>query len=690
MTKAALLIELLTEELPPKALRQLGDSFATALVADLRAHAFIDAAAAHRTFASPRRLAVLVQDVSAQAPDREVLVKGPSLKVGLDAAGKPSPALLGFARKQGVDVEVLERLQDGKNEVFAYRKTERGSRLADVLQEIIAAALKRLPIPKMMRWGAGDAEFVRPVRGLVALHGETVVPTSLFGLQAGRRTCGHRFLASRPLDIASADTYESTLERDGKVIACFERRLALIRESLQEAAGEAVIAADEALYAEVTALVELPVVYEGRFDAAFLEVPQECLMLTMRQNQKYFPLIGKDGRLLNRFLLVSNMEAADPGEIVRGNERVLRARLADAQFFYDQDRKQPLATLVPKLADVVYHNKLGSQLQRVERIESLASAIAGQLDADQALATRAAHLAKADLLTGMVGEFPELQGIMGRYYARHDNEAEAVANAIEAHYRPRFAGDELPGDAIGDAVALGDKLDTLVGIWGIGLAPTGDKDPFALRRAALGVARILVEHALPLDVLELLELAERQFAPGVIAASTVADVHAFLLDRLRSYLRDRDFAADEIEAVIASSPSRLDTIVPRLAAVRAFRQLPEAESLAAANKRIHNILKKATDPHAAAPQPELLQEPAEQALHDTLQSLAPGIDAHMQARRYTEALSALAGARNAVDRFFDEVMVMTDDAAVRANRLALLGALEDLMNRVADISRLAA
>jgi len=686
---ASLLVELLTEELPPKALRQLGDAFAQGLVAELRAQGFASPDAPYTAYASPRRLAVLVKEVAAQAPDREIVVKGPSVKAGLDTEGRPTPALLGFARKQGVAVEALERMQDGKHEVFAYRRSERGARLAEFLTGALEAALKRLPIPKMMRWGAGDAEFVRPVRGFVALHGEAVVPCSVLGLAAGRSTLGHRFLSTGPIELVRADDYEAVLEREGKVIASFERRLERIKQGLAAAAGDAQIAADEALYTEVTALVEWPAVYEGHFDAGFLEVPQECLMLTMRQNQKYFPLVGRDGRLLNRFLLVSNMQVDDPAEIVHGNERVLRARLSDAKFFYDQDRKQPLQSLVPQLAQVVYHNKLGSQLQRVERIEALASAIAGLLNADRSLAARAARLAKADLLTGMVGEFPELQGIMGQYYARHDGEPETVAAAIEAHYRPRFAGDALPGDAVGDSVALADKLDTLIGIWGIGLAPTGDKDPFALRRAALGVLRILVEHELPLDVVELLQAAHRQFPAGTLAEATVGEVHAFMLDRLRSYLRERGFKADEIEAVLAHQPTRIDDLVPRLEAVQRFRALPEADSLAAANKRIRNILKKA-EVVERAPKAELMREAAELALFDTLLSLGPQIENHMQDRRYTEALSTLAGARNAVDRFFDEVMVMTEDAAVRDNRLALLAALDRLMNRVADISRLAA
>ncbi len=690
MNKAPLLIELLTEELPPKALRQLGYAFADALVGDLRAQGFALADGRYTVYASPRRLAVLVDDVEAKAPDREVLAKGPSVKVGLDANGKPTPALLGFAKKQGASLDVLERMRDGKNEVFAYRKTERGNSLTAAIGVLTESASKHLPIPKMMRWGDGDAEFVRPVRGVIALHGSTVLPARVMGLDAGRVTRGHRFLsAGGPITIASANRYEATLEHEGKVIASFDRRLASIREALAAAAGSATIAADDALYAEVAALVEYPVVYEGRFEESFLDVPQECLMLTMRQNQKYFPLLGPDNKLLNRFLLVSNMQAADAGEIVQGNERVLRARLSDAQFFYQQDRKRRLESLVPQLAHVVYHNKLGSQLQRVERIEALARQIAQQLKADQSLAARAAHLAKADLLTGMVGEFPELQGVMGQYYALHDGEPAEVATAIEAHYRPRFSGDALPETAIADSVALADKLDTLVGIWGIGLAPTGDKDPFALRRAALGVLRILVEHELPLDLVAMLTLTQRQLPGKAVAPSVIGEVHAFMLDRLRSYLREQGFAVDEIEAVVAEQPRRIDRIVKRLEAVHAFRRLPEADSLAAASKRIRNILRKADEVRHELT-PDLLHDAAERALYDTLLTLTPQIDAHLQAQRYTEALTTLAGARTAVDRFFDEVMVMTDDAQLRNNRLALLAALDALMNRVADISKLAA
>ncbi|MDX1377180.1 MAG: glycine--tRNA ligase subunit beta, partial [Burkholderiales bacterium] len=515
------------------------------------------------------------------------------------------------------------------------------------------------------------------------------VPGTVLGLESGRTTRGHRFLSEGEIAIRHATDYERDLEEQGRVIAGFARRRARIEELLREHAGGADIAADDALFDEVTALVEWPVVYDGHFEKTFLEVPQECLMLTMRQNQKYFPLVDGRGKLLNRFLLVSNLRTEHPGAIIHGNERVLRARLADAKFFYDQDRRRRLETLVPQLGAVVFHNKLGTQLERVERMERLAGAIAQELGADEALARRAAHLAKADLLTGMVGEFPELQGVMGMHYAHHDGEPEAVAQAIEAHYHPRFAGDVLPGDRIGDAVALADKLDTLAGIWGIGLVPTGDKDPFGLRRMALGVLRILAEHALPLDCVALLRIARAGYGATKLADDTVERLHEFMLDRLRPYLRDHGFAADEIEAVVGQAPARIDRVIPRLEAVRAFRKLPEAESLAAANKRIRNILRKA-GAAPAAPDASLLRDAAERALFEAVQKLAPATRAELERQAYADALRLLAGARADVDRFFDEVLVMADDAALRDNRLALLAQLDALMNQVADISKLAA
>ncbi|MFN0299386.1 MAG: glycine--tRNA ligase subunit beta [Burkholderiales bacterium] len=686
-SQASLLVELLTEELPPRAVRLLGDAFAEALVKDLRADGLAAASAAFSAFATPRRLAVLIREVEGHAADRTVVVKGPSVKAGLGADGSASQALQGFAKKQGIAVEQLERQSDGKQEVFMHRSIVRGAKLDAVLADKVGLALKKLPIPKMMRWGDTDHEFVRPVCGLVMLHGERIVPGSVLGRASGRSTRGHRFLGKPDVQIANADTYEQILESDGKVIASFSARANKIRAELAQATRGATIAADDALFDEVTALVEWPAVYEGTFDKAFLDVPQECLMLTMKANQKYFPLVDGQGKLLNRFLLVSNMAIDDSRNIVRGNERVLRARLSDARFFFDQDRKQTLASRVEPLSKVVYHNKLGSQHERAGRIEHLAEVIAGLLKADTSTARRAAHLCKADLLTGMVGEFPELQGIMGRYYARHDGESERVADAIEAHYRPRFAGDALPDHPTGDAVALADKLDTLVGIHGIGFAPTGDKDPFALRRAALGALRILIEHSLPLDLPELLRFARDGFAGKALHETVDNDVFVFMLDRLRSILRDRGYAPDEIEAVLDAMPARIDLVIPRLEAVREFRKLPESGSLAAANKRIGNILKKSG--FADLVDPDLLVDAEEVELYEHLERLEPEIKRFMDDQQYADALRWLASVRDRVDAFFDKVLVNADDPKLRNNRLGLLTRLNRLMNQVADISKLA-
>ncbi len=685
--QASLLVELLTEELPPKSLRMLGDTFAEALVKDLRAEGLTSPTGTFTAFATPRRLAVLIRDVMAKAPDRTVVAKGPSVKAGLDANGAPSQALLGFAKKQGTTFAQLERQHDGKQDVFIHRSVAPGALLDEVLADKVAAALKKLPIPKMMRWSDTDYEFVRPVCGLILLHGERIVPGKVLGQASGRTTRGHRFLGKAVIPISQAESYEDALATDGKVIASFAVREKKIRALLGAATKGAVIAADDALFEEVTALVEWPAVYEGTFDQAFLAVPQECLILTMKANQKYFPLVDAKQKLLNRFLVVSNMAIADATGIVRGNERVLRARLSDARFFFDQDRKQTLASHVEPLAGVVYHNKLGSQRARAARIEHLAEVIAGLLKTDASAARRAGHLCKADLLTGMVGEFPELQGTMGRYYAVHDGESALVASAIETHYRPRFAGDALPDHPVGDAVALAEKLDTLVGIYGIGLAPTGDRDPFALRRAALGALRVLIEHALPLDLPELLRFAHDGFASGVLDGKVETDVYQFMLDRLRSILRDRDFAPDEIESVVDQMPARIDLVLPRLDAVRAFRKLPEAASLAAANKRISNILKKSGV--ADTIDPALLTDAEERALYEQLMAMEPAVRAQMDAQQFAAALRALADARDRVDAFFDKVLVNAEDPKLRNNRLALLTRLNRLMNQVADISKLA-
>jgi glycyl-tRNA synthetase beta chain len=540
-----------------------------------------------------------------------------------------------------------------------------------------------------MRWGEREDQFVRPVHGLIMLHGSRVVPGEVLGLRSGNGTRGHRFMGESVIRVGHALEYAELLESKGAVIAGFERRARRIADLLRAAASDASLGEYAGLLNEVTALVESPVVYEGRFDDAFLAVPQECLILSMKQHQKYFPLLdARTGRLLNRFLMVSNLKTADPRNIVAGNQRVLRARLSDAKFFFDQDRKVKLADRVERLGSVVYHNKLGTQLERVQRIQKLAGAIAEKLRASVDKAERAAWLCKADLVTDMVGEFPELQGVMGQYYARHDGEDHDVARAIEAHYHPRFAADTLPEDNIAAAVALADKLDTLVGIYGIGLVPTGEKDPFGLRRQALGVLRILAERALPLDLVELLQLARLQFATGVVRDSVAADLHGFMLERLRNYLRERGFAQDEVEAVVGQNPTRIDLVVPRLKAVQAFRAMPEAEALAAANKRIRNILKK-TEVTQADPDPALLSEAAERGLHGATSRLLPQVGSLVDNEDYTEALRLLAGVRTEVDTFFDQVMVMTDEPLLRNNRLALLAQLERLMNQVADISKLA-
>jgi glycyl-tRNA synthetase beta chain len=625
-------------------------------------------------------------------PERPVERKGPYVAQALGADGKPSQALLGFARSCGVEVAALARGSDAKGEFFAFRSVKRGEPIEQHLPGIVMQALKKLPTPKVMRWGAGEAQFVRPAHGLIMLLNDRVVPGEVLGLASGNRTQGHRFLGDGALRIESAGSYLETLERRGSVIASFARRREAIAEALHKAAAGfgGSIADDPALLDEVTALVEYPAIYAGTFDPAFLAVPQECLILSMKQHQKYFPLLEPgSGTLLNRFLIVSNLLTDDPKDIVAGNERVLRARLSDAKFFFDQDRKARLAARVERLGAVVYHNRLGTQLERVQRIEKLASAIAERLKADVAKAERAAHLCKADLLTDMVGEFPELQGIMGQYYARHDGEDETVARAIEAHYHPRFAADTLPQDNVGSAVALADKLDTLVGIYGIGLVPTGDKDPFGLRRQALGVLRILAERELPLDLVELLQMAKLSFAIGVVADSVAADLHAFMLERLRNYLRERGFALDEIDAVVGQNPTRIDLVVPRLKAVQAFRALPEAEALASANKRIRNILRKTTVSQASV-DPALLSERAEKDLYEATSRLMPRVRALVEDEDYAEALRVLAGVRKEVDTFFDEVMVMTDEPLTRDNRLALLAQLEALMNQVADISKLGA
>ncbi|WP_332671117.1 glycine--tRNA ligase subunit beta [Aromatoleum sp.] len=695
MAAATLLVELLTEELPPKALPRLGETFAAKIFEGLKARDLVAEDRGFRCFAAPRRLAVTVPAVRTAAPSREVTEKIMPVQVALDAEGRPTPALLKKLEAKGIPagaVASFERRLDGKAEALFYTRNEDGAALDDVLAAIVQDAVKALPIPKLMRWGAGDAQFVRPVHKLSMLHGERVVPGRVLDLDSDRVTRGHRFMSRGDIALATAEAYEPTLLAEGKVIPDFaERRADIERQLVETALAQGASLGEYAdLLDEVAALVEHPTVYVGEFESEFLAVPQECLILTMRANQKYFPLFNAEGRLLNRFLIVSNMRLADPSNIVAGNQRVVRPRLSDARFFFEQDRKHPLESRLPRLAPVVYHNKLGNQLERVERLERLAGRIAAKLHGDAAAAARAARLAKADLVTDMVGEFPELQGIMGRYYALNDGEGDVVADAIQSHYQPRFAGDALPAGNVACAVALADKLDALVGFFGIGQVPTGDKDPFGLRRAALGVLRILIETPLPLDLAALIADTSDGFKPGLLtAAGFEVQLLDFMFERLRNLLRDAGHAVDVVDAVLALRPMRLDLVPAKLDAVRTFRGLPEAEALAAANKRIINILKKA---EGEVPEPDvaLLQEDAERALFHAVVEVAPLVRSHVANEDYTDALCALAGLRAAVDRFFDDVMVMAEEPLTRQNRLALLRQLAGLMNQVADLSRLSA
>ncbi|HPU20251.1 MAG TPA: glycine--tRNA ligase subunit beta [Alicycliphilus sp.] len=706
MTHSNLLVELFVEELPPKALQKLGDAFAGVLREQLATQGLCAADAPLTAYASPRRLAAHIGNVLDQAPDKAVSQKLMPVAVGLGSDGLPTPALLKKLAALGADASAvagLKRVHDGKAELLFYDSQARGATLAQGLQKALDEAIARLPIPKVMRYqlqdGWSSVNFVRPAHGLVALHGSAVVPVTVLGLAVGNSTHGHRFEAAvDPVVIHDADSYAAQLAEQGAVIASFAERRAEIARQLQAAAdkigGGVRPIADDALLDEVTALVERPNVLVCQFETEFLAVPQECLILTMKANQKYFPLLDASDKLTHQFLIVSNIRPQDASAVIQGNERVVRPRLADAKFFFDQDRKKTLQSRVAQLAKVVYHNQLGTQGERVERVRAIARAIAARLGGAELTqhADQAALLAKTDLVTDMVGEFPELQGTMGRYYALNDGLAPAVADAIEDHYKPRFAGDALPRGAAGVVVALADKLETLVGMFGIGNLPTGDRDPFALRRHALGVIRMLVEKDLPLDLIELVALAQDKFGDklsGVDAIQGSLQLVDFIYDRLAGSLREQGYSAQEVDAVLALRPQRLALVQKQLAAVRAFSALPEAPALAAANKRITNILKKAeaVDAHV---NPELLQEQAEQDLYAALQRFVPEADAQFAAGDYTASLQTLAVLRAPVDAFFDDVMVNAEQLDLRLNRQGLLKSLHDAMNRVADLSRLAA
>ena len=709
MTTQNLLVELFVEELPPKALNKLGAAFSGVLTEQLKAQGLAAANAVVTAYASPRRLAAHVTGVLAQAADKAMQQKLMPVTVGLDASGNATPALLKKLQALGADVSnpavavaALKRLPDGKAEALFYDSVVKGATLATGLQKALDEALAKLPIPKVMQYqletdcelpGWSSVNFVRPAHSLIALHGSTVVPIKTLGLTAGNSTLGHRFEAQvSPVVLKHADQYAETLKNDGSVIASFaERRAEIVRQLNAAAAkvgGGVKPIEDEALLDEVTALVERPNVLVCAFEEQFLDVPQECLILTMKANQKYFPLLDAAGKLTHQFLVVSNISPSDASAVIGGNERVVRPRLADAKFFFDQDRKKTLKSRVEGLSKVVYHNKLGTQGERMARVCAIAKAIGQQLGGDLLAnqAEQAARLAKTDLLTDMVGEFPELQGIMGGYYARHDGLPVEIAEAIEDHYKPRFAGDELPRNPVGVVVALADKLETLVGMFGIGNLPSGDKDPFALRRHALGVIRMLIEKDLAIDLSSLLALSAPVFGDKITDASEA--LSAFIYDRLAGGLREQGFSAQEVDAVLALQPQRLSDVAKRLAAVRAFAALPESPALAAANKRIGNILKKAGEVDAHA-NPALLKEDAEKALHAAIQKLVPESTAQFDAGDYTASLQTLAALHGPVDAFFDDVMVNAEEMDLRLNRQGLLKSLHVAMNRVADLSRLA-
>lgn len=702
---ASLLIEIFTEELPPKSLRRLGDAFSEGIFTALKSAGLTTEASKVTSFATPRRLAVQITEVLDQAPDYPVREKLLPTSIAFDAEGKATPPLLKKLSALGyadIDLTTLEKAGEGKKEALFLNVIAKGAALEQTAQTALEQTLNKLPIAKMMRYQVlqkngqlADVQFARPAHRITALHGGTILKISALGIDANNQTEGHRFLAPGYVTISSADQYETDLQFKAKIISSFNQRRAQIEAALLKAAGDDLVLMPDSLLDEVTALVEWPAIYECHFDQEFLEVPQECLILTMQTNQKYFALTDKQGKLRNRFLIVSNIETNNPNAIISGNERVVRPRLSDARFFYQQDQKRPLASRVADLGKVVYHNQLGNQLDRTKRVQGLTVGIAKKLNADEKLASRAAEIAKTDLLTDMVGGFPELQGIMGRYYATHDGENADVASACSEHYMPRFAGDMLPQTQTGTILAIADKLETLVGIWGVGLAPTGDKDPYALRRHALGICRLLLEKNLSLNLPELIELAREQFPQAdVQEKAKAADIYAFIIDRLRAYLRDQSiaskaFTSAEIDAVLSQYPAQINDLIERLTALREFNALAEADQLAAANKRISNILKKTTTVIPAACSAKSLQIPAELALHSALEAVTPKLNAAYEKRQFVELLRSLVSLSAPIDQFFADVMVMDPNPELRDNRLALLKQLHQKMNLVADLGKLA-
>ena len=707
----SLLIELQAEELPPKALSSLSGAFAQGIFNSLSQQGLLGSSSQVTPFATPRRLAVHISDVSAKASDKHIQVKLMPVSVGLDAQGKATPALLKKIQTLGMDaqqVPLLEQKMDGKAMALFIEQVQIGVTIQQGLQVALDHSISHLPIPKLMTYqldqdcampGWDSVSFVRPVHHLVALWGEQVLAVKALGLTADRKTLGHRFEAkAASIDISHADNYEQTLLEQGAVIASFNKRKALIQQQLLEvaqAAGEGLKPIqDEALLMEVTGLVEKPNVLLCQFEKAFLEVPPECLVLTMKANQKYFPLLNAKDELTHQFLVVSNITPHDPSAVITGNERVVRPRLADAQFFFNQDRQHTLASRLDRLAKVVYHNQLGTQQQRMMRVSAMVQQLSTALSTaqEQTDALTAAQLAKTDLLTDMVGEFPDLQGIMGAYYALNDGHSQQVAQAIEDHYKPRFAGDSLPRSDVGCLLALADKLETLTGMFGIGNLPTGDKDPYALRRQALGVIRILLRY--PFEAMHLDHLLDAGLAVlakecEIDADKAKTELYQFILDRFAVNLKDQGYSAFEVDAVLALRPQCLGDVPARMEAVRAFAAMPQAEALAAANKRIGNILKKAPKADTGQFSSAQLTLPAEKNLHQAMEQSVKQADAFYAEKNYTDSLKALAALRETVDAFFNDVMVNDPDEDVRRNRLGLLCQLHGSMNRVADLSRLA-
>ena len=683
-----LLVEIGTEELPPRSLRSLAESFRTSLSTLLEENHLAHGAC--HAYATPRRLAVHLEDVPLNQPDREMVRRGPAMMAAFDEDGNPTKPAEGFARSCGVTVAELDQLETGKGSFLAWRSIESGLPAADVIPKLVARALKTLPIPKRMRWGDGDVEFVRPVHWVLLLLGAEPLEADILGIPANRYSRGHRFHCNENIAVIEPSMYVETLEKAGRVLVDMDRRRDTIRTQVT-AAGKALGGAaliDAGLLDEVTALVEWPVAITGSFDARFLELPEEALVSSMQDHQKFFPVVDHNGALMPNFITVANIASKDPRQVQAGNERVIRPRLEDAVFFWNQDRKQSLDNRRAKLDTVTFQQKLGSLGDKQTRIGAIATAITTSLGLDTTRARRAASLCKCDLLTSMVYEFPDLQGIMGRYYATHDGEDNEVAVALDEQYQPRFSGDILPSTTSGQVLAIADRLDTLVGIFAIGQPPTGDKDPFGLRRAALGVLRILIEKQLDLDLRALIDTTATGFPMALHAGQIGAELFAFMMERLRAWYLDNDYDSDVFAAVLARQPVRPLDFDQRMRAVKAFRNLPESARLAAANKRIRNILRKAETVIPETYDTRLLQQDAEQALATAISALDVAVTPLFEQREYTAALRKLAALQTPVDRFFDDVMVMSDDSALRDNRLALLNALSDLFLQVADISRL--